>query len=251
MGNDLSQLNLKTTYRSSTDNLLKDFYIPALSKAKLYQRSVAYFTSSSLAVAARGVTALLENGGRLELIASPELTRDDVEAINKGYASREDKMREILLDQFQFSESNVERRRLEALAWLVAENRLEVKIAFRTDSYGRLKRGIYHEKIGVIRDSIGNYIAFSGSANESEGGLVTNFESIPVYWSWDDLQQRALEISKNFHSLWRDETRGLRVDDGAVHRRGRRCAQLARGQVEGTTSHAAVNRFQDGHRGTT
>ena len=211
MGNNLSHLKLKTTYRSDVDSLLKDFYIPALSKATIYQRSVAYFTSSSLAYAARGVTALLENGGRLELIASPALTEDDVEAINHGYASRKDKMREILMDGFQLNESYLVRKRLEALAWLVAENRLEVKIAFRTDEYGRFKRGIYHEKIGVIRDSIGNFISFSGSANESEGGLIANFESVPVYWSWNDPQQRASEISEYFRKLWKDETRGLRV----------------------------------------
>lgn len=211
MGSDLTSLQLKTTYRSDTDSLLRDFYIPALSLATVYQRSVAYFTSGSLAHAARGVSALVDNGGRLELIASPVLTEEDVDAINQGYETREAKMRRILLERFDLDECSLTKKRLEALAWLVAEDRLDVKIAFRTDLYGRFQRGIYHEKIGVIRDGANNFVSFAGSANESEGGLVTNFESVPVYWSWNDAQGRAAEIENYFKRLWSDSTRGLRV----------------------------------------
>ena len=71
---DLSQITFKTRYRSSEHNLLKDLYIPALSCAESYHRSVGYFTSRSIAEAAQGLAALIEAGGRLKLIASPVLT---------------------------------------------------------------------------------------------------------------------------------------------------------------------------------
>ena len=51
----LKDLNWKIRYRSSQDNLLKDFYVPALERAVLYQRSAGYFSTGTLVVAARGL----------------------------------------------------------------------------------------------------------------------------------------------------------------------------------------------------
>lgn len=208
----LTDYEFKTEYRSDTDSLLKDFYIPALSRAVCYQRSVGYFTSNALAHAARGLTGLIDAGGRLELIASPHLTDEDIEAISNGYELK-DLAKKRLLDNFVLDESALVRRRLESLSWLIAEGRLSVKIACRQDPYGRITRGIYHEKLGVIQDAENNFVAFGGSGNETEGGLVTNFESLPVHKSWYDPENRAKNKSHNFQKLWTDKTNGLKIYD--------------------------------------
>jgi len=207
----LKDLNLKTTYRSGTDNLLTDFYHPALSRAKIYQRAVGYFTSKSLAHAARGVAALLKNDGSIQLIASPHLTDDDIDALNSGYGSREERLQALVSEKFDLDDCDWVSKRLEVLSYLVSQNKMDVKIAFRVDKYGRHTNGLYHEKIGVIHDAQSEYISFRGSANETEGGLITNFESIPVHWSWDDSQGRAAEIAEYFKKLWDDRTPGLKV----------------------------------------
>ena len=54
---------------------------------------------------------------------------------------------------------------------------------------------------------------FAGSANETAGGLVDNFESIKVFWSWDDPHGRVAEEIRNFEALWSNRTTGLRVLD--------------------------------------
>jgi hypothetical protein len=75
------------------------------------------------------------------------------------------------------------RERLSFIAWLIAEGQLDIKIALVEvdDNFG-----IYHEKIGIFSDESNNHVVFTGSANESIGGLVSNFESIDVYRSWCD-----------------------------------------------------------------
>jgi len=42
---------------------------------------------------------------------------------------------------------------------------------------------MYHEKIGIFRDIVGNSVVFQGSANETPHGMVAtlNAESISVY----------------------------------------------------------------------
>jgi DNA phosphorothioation system restriction enzyme len=79
------------------------------------------------------------------------------------------------------------------------------------DARGGFARGIFHEKVGIFTDRGGNHVAFSGSSNETAGGLVENFESIKVFCSWRDQEGRVLEEVENFEALWNDSTPGLRI----------------------------------------
>ena len=47
-------VNIKISYDSSVDNILNDFYIPILSHSIKYSRITGFFSSSALAVAAKG-----------------------------------------------------------------------------------------------------------------------------------------------------------------------------------------------------
>ncbi len=51
----LKDIQLKESYDSDNDNLINDFYIPTLSNSIKYKRISGFFSSSSLAVAARGM----------------------------------------------------------------------------------------------------------------------------------------------------------------------------------------------------
>lgn len=81
----LLDVNLKQEYRSPRDNIVNDFYIPLLKEANLYKRSVGFFSSSSLLEISYGITHLINNNGKIQLIASPHLSEEDIEAINNGY----------------------------------------------------------------------------------------------------------------------------------------------------------------------
>src|SRR5205809_3857984 len=213
MGRLLTELNLGIEYRSDSTETVKDFYVPCLQRTSLYRRAVGYFTSRGLSVAAQGVAALLSAGGAMKLVASPRLEADDFEAIRKGYLAREDVVTRALIASIENVEDEIIRDRLGVLAWLVAEGRLEVRIAVPLDASGQVKLGIYHEKLGLFSDADGNVVAFTGSPNETAGGLVDNFEAIDVFCSWDDPQGRVARKVDNFERLWSNKTKGLSVLD--------------------------------------
>ncbi len=74
--------------------------------------------------------------------------------------------------------------------------------------------GIYHEKIGIFRDPVGDLVAFTGSSNETAGGLAANFESLEVYRGWlEGDGARALNLENDFEELWANETPFLSVID--------------------------------------
>ena len=62
---NFKELNLKPVYYFDECNLLFDFYIPLLSKSIKYDRIAGYFCSNSLAIAAKGISDLIKNGGRI------------------------------------------------------------------------------------------------------------------------------------------------------------------------------------------
>lgn len=204
----LSNLRLKPSYRSDKCNIVREFYIPCLSESILYQRAVGYFSSSALTLVARGLNALIQRGGRMQLAASPYLSEQDIEAITDGYARREERETQSLITALTGAFAPLVMTRLSFLAWLIEHQRLDIKIISLTNQQ---HFGIFHEKVGLFNDGE-NIVAFTGSSNESAGGLVNNFESIDVYCSWKEAdRERAQQKRINFENLWENRTRNLNV----------------------------------------
>ena len=198
----LREFTPRICYRSNAGNVVDDFYVPCMQRSTLYRRAVGYFTSASLSLAARGAAQLIKCGGRIQLVTSPRLVEDDIEAIERGYETRGQRIRQLAEVELHQLANEIEQERLAALAWLISIGSLEIKLALRVDpSTRRLVRGIYHEKIGVFADAGGNLVSFTGSQNETEGGFINNFESIDVYWSWEDPHGRARSKAADFDDL--------------------------------------------------
>ena len=204
----LRELPLQSEYRSDGANLITDFYTPCLKNATRYCRAVAYFTSNGLALNVNGLSSFIRRGGQINLVTGPKLMSDDIEAIRRGYDAKEQNLDPSLDCSFEA----IFHDRLMLLAWLIAHGHLDIKIACPFDSNTTYSHAIYHEKTGVFLDD-NNAIAFSGSSNETVGGLLNNFESIDVHWSWDDTQERVQQKINNFQRLWNNKTDKLEVID--------------------------------------
>jgi DNA phosphorothioation system restriction enzyme len=206
----LKDLVLRNQYRSDRHNLLADFYIPALERSLTYDRAVGFFSSTSLSAAAKGITALIRVGGKMRLVASPQLSKEDAEAIAQGIKQREEVITAVLLHELELLDS-LAIDRFSYLAWLLSKGLLEIKLAVHRDPH---HRGIYHEKLGILKDLDGNAVVFTGSVNESISGFVENFECIDVFRSWragDD--ERITEKVDDFQRLWENQTPTLEILD--------------------------------------
>nr|WP_231664202.1 DNA phosphorothioation system restriction enzyme [Pseudanabaena sp. 'Roaring Creek'] len=208
----LSDLNLQSEYRSDRCDLVQDFYIPCLENSIFYSRAVGFFSSTSMATMAKGLMSLLHSGGMMRLIASPCLSEQDAEAIALGLKQREEVITQSILRELDREFEEVLQDRLACLAWLVSKNILEIKLAVCKDI--RNHQGIYHEKLGIFSDEVGNLVAFTGSANESSSALIDNFECIDVFCSWESgVRERTLSKAENFRRLWENQTPLLDILD--------------------------------------
>jgi len=202
-------LNLKNSYTSYGEENFADAFInPALRHAKVYQRSVGFFSSTVFQPIVDGIVALSRNGGKFQLIASPKLTEDDIKAIELGYKSREEIVNIAFNRDFLDSLDKLGETHLQLLAQLIANGTMDIKIAVT------LANGIYHDKLGILEDFEGNAIAFYGSANETLSGYKNNYEKIRLEKNWtgsESDKERVEEEQREFQALWNNTNEFLEV----------------------------------------
>jgi len=197
----LQNVELKKEYRSFTDRIVKDFYTPLLKECTLYKRAVGFFSSSALVELALGISGLIENGGSIELIASPKLSAEDIAAIEDGLERKDKVIENCLLREIVNVEGKFAEERLNLLSNLIASGRMEIKIAI-TEKDNQI--GMYHEKMGLLYDDENNIVAFTGSMNESANAFSHNYETIDVFTSWGADEERVLAKQAAFNALWND-----------------------------------------------
>jgi hypothetical protein len=208
---NLTDLPLKLSYRTGRDDLVRGFFVPCLEASVLYSRAAGYFTSAGLALAARGVASLALRRGRMRLVVSPHLEADDIAALERAQENPSGVLRSIAARSLAEIEDALVKDRLNALGWLAAAGLLLIKLAIRVNTGGGYCRGLFHAKTGVFSDDAGNHVSFSGSANETAGGLVENFEHLDVFRSWQDQEGRVQAAIDDFETLWAGSESRLKV----------------------------------------
>lgn len=197
---------LKNEYRSFEDNLVQDFYIPVLQNSTRYDRAVGFFSSTALIEITRGLSGLFKNNGKIRLIVSPNLSEDDIEAIAYGYKQKRDVIEKNLLAVFDKDFNVFQKKRLNLLAHLISNDLLDIKIAL-IEEYNRI--GIFHDKLGIVKDQAGNHIAFSGSLNETANAFSHNYEAIDVFTSWSGDAERVKSKIRSFESIWNNTAKNV------------------------------------------
>ena len=131
----LTEINLKLSYNSGDNNLISEFYTPCFRSSVRYDRAVGFFTSEILVRLSRGLTEFLLNDGSMRLICSPRLNIADIEAIEKGYRQREEVVQDAVLREIEGIPKNIMYDNLNCLSWMIASNRLDIKIAVKRQPF--------------------------------------------------------------------------------------------------------------------
>ena len=200
-------------YTPDDGDLVRLFYVPALQDAVRYHRLTGYFNAGALALAARGIEGLVRNDGHMRLLVGCTLEAEEIAAIERGEALREQVERRLA--QLPLAPPDAEAGdALELLAWMIGRGHLDVKVAVpcNADGVPVPDGAIFHEKAGIVEDGAGDRIAWNGSLNETPAGWQRNWESVHVYASWED-RARVETEEENFSRLWANRSPRLEVLD--------------------------------------
>ena len=204
----LKDLNLQFQYRSEDDDIVRDFYQKIIKVSVEYKRAVGYFSTQSLLLLGDAIDDFMARNGRMKLIASPNLSSEDIELIKNGYEKRKEFIEARVLSSLVIPEDDLSKQQLSKIERMITLGMLDIRIAFRNS------QGIFHEKIGIVTDSNNDKVAFNGSINETHNGYCNNFESVDLYFSWDERDNMRIALKeKNFDMLWNNKTNNLEVYD--------------------------------------
>ena len=215
---NFKELNIKPCYESGVDDIIEDYYVPVLGASVHYDRIAGFFASSSMAVAARGLSEFIQHGGKMRLITSPRLNSDDLEVVRKIAENSED----LSLKDFGIDTDNLEvefeKNHVKALGWMLSNGLLEMKLAIVFNDDGTIcnnetisEKGLFHQKVGILRDKDGNELSFSGSINETAAAWVNNDEEFKVFKDWTDSHDYYVRDKVRFDEIWNGDRKNVKV----------------------------------------
>jgi len=217
----LKGLYLKNGYDSDEDDILGTFYIPVLSESIKYYRLAGFFRSTALAASAKGIQGLLKNNGEMKLVVSAAFSEQDRNAIKEGIENPENIIARNFIKDLNSIEDEFTKDHIGALSWMIAQKKLEIRIAIVYDKDGAPiaiedwgEKGIFHQKIGIFEDKEGNRISFNGSVNESLTAWLENIEDFDVFRDWVEEEKNHFERHlRRFKKFWEGKAKRTEIID--------------------------------------
>ena len=184
-------------YQIPNQDLVGEVIVPAMRDSDEVMIEAGFFSSRCLAQIAPGLATFInDTKSVLHVLASPEISEEDREAIRNGLRDPKDVLDDAMVKLFQnarLSESAIERHAVDTLAYLVSSNRLEIRVVL-------MDQGMYHRKVWLFR-SAEQCVAVHGSGNATERGLLVNGEQMSVDRTWKDGERSSERVSL-FRQQW-------------------------------------------------
>ncbi len=202
-------LDIDNFYSAKGASINESLVLPTLEKSKFYDRLSGYFSVHSFVAVSVGLEALFQNEGRMRLVIGiHDVPMELLEALAEGIGKPQEiveEYKERFLNEVGFLSSEADKNALAVIGWLLKLKLLEVKVAAPKN-----RRGIYHQKRMIFRDSFGNVICGSGSLNETVGGQF-NKEEMLFLFSWL-VDSKMMELPlQSFEDIWNNNDDDVEV----------------------------------------
>lgn len=214
----LDMYDFKTSYNKAENDVAGEFYLPCMRVASYYDRISGYFGSTIYIIAWEALKEFINKNGKMRIICSPYISDEDQTALSEGYSARnstllansiKEEVEALFANPYLSAPARL-------LAYLVSTGIIDIKIAIVGNELNSNVKRLFHDKVGIFYDNIGNAVGFRGSMNETFKGLSSdgNIESIDVFPSWvgDRDKNRVEDAQAIFERLWANV-----VDDVTVY----------------------------------
>ena len=120
-----------------------------MSMAIAYDRAVGFFNSAIFSIAWPAMKGFVERRGKIRIVCSPILSKDDVTAIEEGYSGKnfDEFSKKISKEIAELLKHPVLSKPTKALAALVSMDLLELKVAFISKNSDVTYSQIFHDKV--------------------------------------------------------------------------------------------------------
>ena len=203
------ELDILQYYDSRKDFVYGAFFNKILPHCDLYCRFGGVFSGKKFVQCAEGLQDFIkENDGKMELILIPDFNDQDKEAFT------EESKKKIITEKWKIEldqiEDSFKQDHVKALAWMIAHEKLEIKLILPQDENGKpltkneLKGKNIVNEVGIFfnKDDGEDHLTFNGEIDFEKGEVISITTSRP--WKDNEVGQIDRDYQK-FNSLWQEE----------------------------------------------
>ena len=199
----LSLQDVKSVAITNKIKTADEILIPAYSSATSVKILMGYFSSSSFAEIAPGLATFLNNtNGSIKILISPHLTTQDLAISQMSEPELESYLSHTIFDISEGSD-HVLKYTLACFAWMLAEKRMEIKIAKMNQN------ALFHPKIYIFKDGKETAV-LHGSMNNTKTGISSNVENLALSKSW--VSEERAEETKYYEDYFEQAFQGKEKD---------------------------------------
>lgn len=195
--------SLDRDYKTGSEDEPLQFYLDALCNSKTFDLLLGYFSSSALNVLSLGFANFIYSGGKMRAVINNILSENDREAIKRG--QNKDEFTTLYnfenIKELKSSLDEYGKHFFECFSWLIANDRIELKIIRPKN-----RKGISHYKSGIFSDGV-DFVSFKSSCNFTYFGFLENLEELDCRLSWEgnDLL-RIKKQNRNFEEFFSEKS---------------------------------------------
>jgi len=191
---------LEPVYLPHRANLDKDLFLPIAKYSTKFDCMSGYFTGGFLKEIAHSLSCYLSSSTdrKMRFIIGPQLSSDsDIEAFESAIKQKKN-LFPSLFPGLELTVSNLQNNTTKMLCYLIASNRLELKIAYMAAS-----DAIFHPKTYLFDTPKGS-LAVAGGANATKSGMTSNGDQLTLSRAWrnEDAKQICRILQAEFDLLW-------------------------------------------------
>ena len=185
---------------------MEDVIVPSLQVADEFLCMVGYFGGGALRELSHGLAAYIARGRHsVRLLASPVISEGDQEAIRRGVRKPQEVLADAISAAFKDEaalESTLAEHTKRCLAYLLATDRLRMKVVHVQNAKFHLKEWIFRAEPDVV--------VLSGSANFTGSAFANNVEKLNLHRSWrgGDNAMACQDTLEDFDRYWSNRKPG-------------------------------------------
>jgi superfamily II DNA or RNA helicase len=236
--------SLKRKYKNQDgEKIGRDLIQPCLKEAIKYRRGTGTFSSSAFKAYVGAIDHFINDDVKIEILCSPKIDLNLLRVLETCNSdSDRHKILQKTTNEILLAAAGCKAQpdrpdyRSTLLAYLIANNKLEIKIALPLnksavqvfdspedqdlDMDNINTRAMYHIKYGYFIFPDNSVVAFEGSVNETDTALNFNTEKATVYRSWEQKDdERLKDVVEELDNDWEGKNHDIRIyniDDDAL-----------------------------------
>ncbi len=193
----LKDIIIKDEYRSDTDDITEDFFIPCLANCTEYHRCTEAISTKALMAMAARLDNITDGSTVLRMVVGHRLSVKDTNMLVRLFSEG--------TGPAKGSQAGI----IQQIRDAVRQGSIQVRIAMPNSEH---IIDSVSERVGIFKDGDGNMVAFTGTFRETVAYPTKGFEAIDVFTSWNDMA-RVKRKMIHFEQLWQNKAKHLEVYD--------------------------------------